>query len=169
MLEILENKKVLSLIERIKRAEEAGDDLATVEKGKTITRRRYFYRPGSSIFAVGYDTSGMMIFLTYADRQEFDEVFMKRDRSQMNGCAVARVHSGVEYVVFIESMTTPGNPGEFAIQGKDKWKNTVDRRFPTREEYLKGKIETYKRIEGYAVTHQVGTKTYHIIEAEKFK
>ena len=169
MLEILENKKVLSLIERIKRAEEAGDDQTTVQKGKTITTRRYFYRPGSSVFAVGYDPSGMMIFLTYADRQEFDEMFMKRDRNQMNGCAVARIHSGAEYMVFIEGMETPGNSGEFIVQGKDKWKNTIDRRFPTREQFLRGKAEVYKRVEGYAVTHQVGTKIYHLVEAEKFK
>ena len=167
MLEILQNQKVLDLIERIKRAEGFGQDAEVEEKGKKATRRSYYYPQGSFLVA-GYTPSGVSEFLTYSNREEFDENFMKKDKKQLNGCVVARIHSGVEYLVFMEQQT-PGKPDEWIIQGKDKWKNTVEKRFPTKEEFLKGRVEVYKKIEGLAIAHRVGANSYHLVEVEKFR
>ncbi len=168
MLEILENQKVLDLIERIKKVEGRAEDADVIQNGKKSTRRSYYY-PQGSILVSGYNPAGASVFLTYTSREEFDETFIKRDKQQLNGCSVARIHSGVEYIVFLESMTTPGKPGEWIVQGRDKWKNAVEKRFPTREEFLKRRVEVYKKIEGLAVTHHVGTKVYHLVEVEKFR
>ncbi len=168
MLEILENQKVLDLIKRIQIAEGRAENAEVIQNGKKTTRRSFYY-PQGSVLAAGYNPAGASVFLTYASREEFDETFIKRDKKNLNGCSVTRIHSGVEYSVFLESMTTPGNQGEWIIQGKDKLKNTVEAKFPTREEFLTGRVEVYKKIEGLAVAHHVGTKVYHLVEVERFK
>ncbi len=71
-------------------------------------------------------------------------------------------------MLFME-LQTPGKPGEWIIQGKDKFKNIVDKRFTTQEELLLGRVEAYKKIEERAVVHHVGTNVYQIVEVEKFR
>lgn len=167
MLEILENKKVLNLIERIQIAEGRAQDAEVIQEGKKRTRRSFYY-PQGSVLVSGYNPAGASVFLSYASREEFDETFVKQDKQQLNGCSVARIHSGVEYMVFME-LQTPGNPEEWIIKGRDEWKNPIEKRFSNKEEFLKGRAEVYKKIEGLAIAHHVGTKVYHLVEVEKFR